>query len=31
MNVTIYWDVNFGGSSETLEIGAHRLFVRRYR
>jgi hypothetical protein len=26
MDVTIYEDVNFGGRSETLEIGDHRLF-----
>ena len=26
MDVTIYEDANFGGRSETLEIGEHRLF-----
>ena len=26
MDVTIYEDVNFGGRSETLEVGGHRLF-----
>jgi hypothetical protein len=25
MDVTIYEDVNFGGRSETLEVGEHRL------
>src|SRR5690348_13805976 len=26
MSVTIYEDVNFGGRSEALEVGGHRLF-----